>query len=97
MECPFCGKEGQPTYDFCPHCKHEWIISFDKPEKVVKLPMNCPRCQTLMIFSREEELQRSSFANNFFFGEFGELFKGTFKLNMYVFPHCRKVEFELRE
>ena len=104
MICPWCDKNTTPVDGFCPSCGNEWITDFGTGEfNEVELgeniemehKMTCPRCSSEMTYAGEEKLQRGSSIENLFFGELGELFKGTVNLDAYICTECFKVEFEL--
>ena len=51
----------------------------------------CLRCGTTMEFLAREQLQLGK--TGWFFGDLPNLLAGALEVNIYVCPHCRKIEF----
>jgi hypothetical protein len=57
----------------------------------------CVRCEERLAFLGEKDFHEGSRGWGFFLGDFGELFTGGQKIQMYACPSCRHIEFFLPE
>ncbi|QRG65272.1 zf-TFIIB domain-containing protein [Brevibacillus choshinensis] len=107
MRCPWCDNEISEFNGYCSNCGNE-LVDFEKQdssnfktpelnEESVPKVEHCPKCHGEMLFLGDQELQRSSSISNLFFGELGDLIKGTLRLVMFVCKNCGKAEFSVTE
>ncbi|NGQ96860.1 hypothetical protein G3578_16975 [Brevibacillus sp. SYP-B805] len=107
MQCPWCDNQVSQFEAYCSNCgkelvdferqAHSGLHADDAGKEMVAKAEYCPKCHGEMLCLGEQELQRSSVVSNLFFGELGDLFKGTLRLLMFVCPNCGKAEFFVTE